>query len=157
VRVVATLKLPGRLGELAIPIEARRLVVRAPLRIVAAPLLPAPPFVGRVSISLMQEPYVSLELPLCGKLDATSLPGVAWGIERAVRAGAAAALLYPRSLTLDLAPGGGVAPPPLGMITVTLNRIEARTRSPPASARPHRRPHSKPPLQPLTSFLAAAA
>ena len=86
--------------ELVIQLAALQLQTTA--RVTLSPLLPAPPFVGAVSVALLSIPFVDFSITGL-KGDLMALPGLEAGIAAGLKKGLAA-LIWPRRLVVPLVP-----------------------------------------------------
>ena len=86
--------------ELVIQLAALQL--QATARVTLSPLLPAPPFVGAVSVALLSIPFVDFSITGL-KGDLMALPGLEAGIAAGLKKGLAS-LIWPRRLVVPLVP-----------------------------------------------------
>lgn len=125
VRVGARLKLGPFVVH--VPIEVEDVQMRAVARISLRPLVDDLPCVGGADVSLLEPPHYDLTLRLLNRVDLMRLPGVKNVVDAVVNKVVGDMLLYPNKFRVDVMPGGGVPPPPLGMVEVLIERVEKIT------------------------------
>ena len=125
VRVGARLKLGPFVVH--VPLEVEDIQVRAVARVALRPLVEDLPCVGGADVSLLEPPHFDLSLRLVNRIDIMRLPGVKSAVDAVVAKVVGDMLLYPNKFRVDLMPGGGVPPPPLGMVEVLIERVERIT------------------------------
>ena len=106
-----------------LPLEVAGVQVRAVARIALTPLVEELPCLGGAEVSLLEQPYYDLTLRLGTSADLMRLPFVKPAVDAVVRKVVADMLLYPNKFSLELMPGGGLPPPPLGMVEVTIHSV----------------------------------
>jgi len=121
VRVGVRLKLGPFVVHL--PLEVSGLQVRAVARIALCPLVEELPCLGGAEVSLLEQPYYDLTVRLGTAIDLMRLPFLKTGIDFVVRKVVADMLLYPNKFAVELMPGGGLPPPPQGMVEVTIHSV----------------------------------
>lgn len=110
-----------------VPLEVGDVQVRALARISLRPLVEELPCLGGAEVSLLELPHYDLSLRLVNRIDIMRLPGVKPLVDFVVAKVVGDMLLYPNKFAVDLMPGGGVPPPPLGMVEVRIERVEKIT------------------------------
>lgn len=125
VRVAARLKLGPFVVH--IPIDVENVQVRAVARVSLRPLVDELPCLGGAEVSLLELPHYDLTLRIVNAVDIMRIPGVKAVIDAAVAKVIGDMMLYPNRFRVDLMPGGGVPPPPLGMVEVAIERVEKIT------------------------------
>ena len=110
-----------------VPLEVGDVQVRAIARISLRPLVEELPCLGGAEVSLLALPHYDLSLRLVNRLDLMRVPGVKSLVDAVVAKVVGDMLLYPNKFAVDLMPGGGVPPPPLGMVEVRIERVEKIT------------------------------
>lgn len=110
-----------------VPLEVGDVQVRAVARISLRPLVEELPCLGGAEVSLLELPHYDLSLRLVNRVDVMRLPGVKPLVDAVVARVVGDMLLYPNKFAVDLMPGGGVPPPPLGMVEVRIERVEKIT------------------------------
>lgn len=122
VRIAARLKLGPFVIHL--PIDVENVQVRAVARVSLRPLVDELPCLGGAEVSLLELPHYDLSLRIINAVDLMRLPGVKTIVDAAVAKVIGDLALYPNRFRVDLMPGGGVPPPPLGMVEVAIERVE---------------------------------
>ncbi len=110
-----------------VPLEVGDAQVRAVARISLRPLVEELPCLGGAEVSLLGLPHYDLSLRLVNRIDIMRVPGVKQLVDFVVAKVVGDMLLYPNKFAVDLMPGGGVPPPPLGMVEVRIERVEKIT------------------------------
>ncbi|KAK9787262.1 hypothetical protein WJX73_001203 [Symbiochloris irregularis] len=110
-----------------VPIEVQDLQMKAVARMTMRPLVETLPCIGAVNVSLMQVPYIDASLFVGNRLDLMQLPGIKQLTAFAVEKVMGDMMLYPNSMTFDIMEGGGIQPPPQGILQVTVVRIPKLT------------------------------
>jgi Ca2+-dependent lipid-binding protein len=125
VRVAARLKLGPFVVH--VPIDVENVQVRAVARVSLRPLVDELPCLGGAEVSLLELPHVDLSLRIVNAVDIMRVPGVKAAVDAAIAKVVGDMALYPNRFRVDLMPGGGVPPPPLGMVEVAIERVERIT------------------------------
>lgn len=97
---------------LKVPVSVRNFRFAGPVRLVATPLLPAPPGFGALLVSLPAAPSIGLDVRIAGG-EITKLPWLREEIEQAMQAAIAQDLLWPRRMVIAQPKTPGVTPPPI--------------------------------------------
>lgn len=108
----ATLELtavPRGFTSLPLRVSVGDLAMQATVRVEARPLLPRPPFVGALHVSLLQPPTVDFQLRALGIDVLGSVPGLAPLLSAVLRHEIYRFALFPRSVTIAM-PGAGDLP-----------------------------------------------
>lgn len=120
VRVSARLGFGGYCVD--IPVEVRDIQLKARARITLKPLVETIPCLGAVNISLLEVPTVDLALSIINSLDLMAIPGLNLAVNLGLKMALGTMLIYPNSMTFDIMEGGGIPPPPQGMLTIKVLR-----------------------------------
>lgn len=110
-----------------VPLEVGDVQVRAVARISLRPLVEELPCLGGAEVSLLGLPHYDLSLRLVNRLDLMRVPGLKAVVDAVVAKVVGDMLLYPNKFSVDLMPGGGLPPPPLGMVEVRIERVDKIT------------------------------
>lgn len=110
-----------------VPLEVGDVQVRAVARVSLRPLVEELPCMGGAEVSLLGLPHYDLSLRLVNRVDIMRVPGVKPLVDAVVSKVVGDMLLYPNKFAVDFMPGGGVPPPPLGMVEVRIERVEKNT------------------------------
>ncbi|KAL3130563.1 hypothetical protein ABBQ38_008369 [Trebouxia sp. C0009 RCD-2024] len=105
-----------------IPIEVKDVQLKARARVTLKPLVETIPCLGAVTISLLEVPTVDLALMLINKMDIMAFPGLNLAVNLGLKMALGSMLIYPNSMSFDIMEGGGVPPPPQGMLLVKVLR-----------------------------------
>ncbi|DBA90530.1 TPA: hypothetical protein ACH3X1_003782 [Trebouxia sp. C0004] len=120
VRVSARLGFGGYCVD--IPVEVRDIQLKARARITLKPLVETIPCLGAVNISLLEVPTVDLALSVINSLDLMAIPGLNLAVNFGLKMALGTMLIYPNSMTFDIMEGGGIPPPPQGMLSIKVLR-----------------------------------
>ncbi|CAD7700524.1 unnamed protein product [Ostreobium quekettii] len=122
IRVSARIKL----GPIAIyvPVVVQNIQLHAVARITIRPLVETLPCLGAVHVSLLNPPHLDMTLKLINNIDLMALPGVKELVNGIAQSVIGNMMLYPNQFSVDLMEGGGLPPPPTGMLQVELKKVE---------------------------------
>lgn len=115
------------------------------LRVVISPIREEPPFITRLTLSLLKKPYVDFNLRALGGPDLMALPAVSTWLHRAVLTLAGHTIVLPKQVVIDWDRGrfsgegrttqgedsdglSGSIPPPLGVLTIEVDSAQIEKR-----------------------------
>jgi hypothetical protein len=129
VRVSAKLRVPGTGYAVYFPVEVSNVQLRAVSRITLSPIVETLPCVGGVSISLLKAPYFDASFSMISGLDIMALPFVHEAIKIGTKTVMEMMLVYPNKMDFPIMEDFGIAPPPLGMLEITILKAEGLPNS----------------------------
>jgi hypothetical protein len=77
------------------------------VRLVMDPIIENPPFIKKISLTLLDKPYLDFDLNILGGPDLMSLPALSGWLSTAIQKIAVSRIVYPKSVDIHIPGGGG--------------------------------------------------